>query len=93
LNLLNGDLAGPECVGFDGLSDAVRSEVSILPAVGAVASLLTPVAVPGCIAVVGLSGVMIAFAMAADEEEFVCNVCSGITVELLDKRVEALPLG
>jgi hypothetical protein len=36
---------------------------------------------------------MIAFAMAADEEEFVCNVCSGITVELLDKRVEALPLG
>jgi hypothetical protein len=59
---------GPECVGLEGLRDAIGSEISVFPAVCAVAGLLAPVAVPGWSAVVGLSGVVVAFAVAADEE-------------------------
>jgi hypothetical protein len=71
LDFLSGDLVGPECVGFEGLRDAIGSEISVFPAVCAVAGLLAPVAVPGWSAVVGLSCVVVAFAVAADEEEFV----------------------
>lgn len=65
---------GPEGVGFEGLSNAVGSEIGVLPAVGTVASLLAPVAVPGGCAVVGLGCVVVAFAVAANEEEFIRDI-------------------
>jgi len=83
----------PKSVGFEGLSDSVGGEIGVLPAVGAVAGLLAPVAVPGRSSVVGLSCVVVAFAVAADEEEFVGSVGGGIAVEVLQESVEALPLG
>lgn len=80
LDLLSGNLVGPKSVCFEGLSDAVGGEIGVLPAVGAVAGLLAPVAIPGGCAVVGLGGVVVAFAVAADEEELVSGVggCSAV---------------
>lgn len=93
LNLLSGNLVGPESVGFEGLSNAVGREVGVLPAVGAVAGLLAPVTVPGGCAVVSLSSVVVAFAVTSNEKEFVGSVSGGIAVEVLQESVEALPLG
>ena len=83
----------PKSVGFEGLGNAVGGEISVLPAVCAIADLLTPVAVPGGSAVVGLGCVVVAFAVAADEKEFVGSVGGGIAVKVLQEGVEALPLG
>lgn len=65
---------GPESIGLEGLSDTVGSEIGVLPAVCAVTGLLAPVAVPCGCAVVGLGGVVVAFAVTADEEELVDDI-------------------
>ena len=57
----------PEGIGFEGLSDAVGSEVGIFPAIGRIAGLLTPVAVPSGSSIVGLCGVVVAFSVTTDE--------------------------
>lgn len=48
--------------------------------------------VPGGCAVEGLRCVVVAFAVAADEEEFVDCVFRGLLVQGVDEPVEALPL-
>ena len=92
-DFLRGDLVAPEGLGGLRLRDARGGQVRVGPESRAIAIEERPVAVPGGGAVEGLSGVVIAVAVAAHEEEFIGDVGGASALQAVDFVREELPLG
>lgn len=91
-DLLGFNARQPEFVGHQSLGDAVVGQFGVSPGCCSVADKKGPVTVPGGSTIVGLGGVVPAFTVSAQEQDFVVNVLGGVGVERVDQNGKSLPL-